>query len=691
MNTLRTWFQARHASIVTAMAVLTVFGTLAASFAEAQTYALSVSTNSNHSGGKALQGATLSGSAYVFTSYATNLQNYHPTGITSVCFWLDNPSRSGTATHCEYSVPYDYISSASTTVANPWNTKLVSNGTHSITQAVTKSAGGTEVDTATFTVQNQTVTVSLSATSLVFGSQTVGTTSAAQTVTLTNSGTAQVNVSGVTVTGDYAISGNNCTTLTTSGTNCGIGVAFKPTTTGTRTGKLTITDNATNSPQSVSLTGTGAASTQPTITFTANPTTIPQGGSSVLTWTTANATSVSIDNGVGAVTTSGSVNVSPVATASYTVTATGPGGVANKVVTVTVGTAAIQHLVYVVCDQTLYVYDLDNGFQLLKQVSIPQAQGVRGVGAVPGTNTLYISYGYDGTGGISIPGSLLAYNLLTDTVVWTQSYTFGIDSFAITPNGNTIYMPVGSSSGSGVWHVLNAANGALIATINTGGSGAHDTVASLDGNYVFMGPHTSTWWAKTSTSSNTVVLKSGQLNGGIGPFTINGKYSLLFSTETGYFGFQVSNASNGTVLYSVPVSGFSIPPGFNPSHGISLSPDETEIYLIDTANSYAHVFDVSGLPSATPTQVADIPLTTSFAGTKSPCLYDCEREGWMLHTLDGQYVIVGDSGAVISTNSRSVAGTLPQLYNTRVYLEIDWQNGLPIATSTREGVGRVTK
>lgn len=206
-----------------------------------------------------------------------------------------------------------------------------------------------------------------------------------------------------------------------------------------------------------------------------------------------------------------------------------------------------------------------------------------------------------------------------------------------------------------------------------------------------MGPHSSTWWAETSTASNTVVLKSASLKGGIGPFTINGKHTLLFSTETGYFGFQVSDTSTGAVRYTVPVSKFSIPPGFNPDHGISLSPDEKEIYLIDTANAYAHVFEVSGLPSAAPTQVADIPLTTKFTGNVSPCLYDCEREGWMLHTRDGQYVIVGDSGDVISTTTRGVVATLPELSNTRVYVEIDWQNGLPVSTTTRQGMGYVTQ
>jgi hypothetical protein len=421
----------------------------------------------------------------------------------------------------------------------------------------------------------------------------------------------------------------------------------------------------------------------PTVTFSANPTTTSPGQpSSTLTWAITNASSVSIDNGIGPEGTSGSLMVNPAETTSYTLTAKGPGGTATASVTITVGTATLQHFLYVAGDQILYVYDLDNDFQLLKQVGIPQLRDVpRGMGAVVGTNRLYISYRRREIDGIPVPGFLIAYNLLNDKVEWTQAYSFGIDSFAITPDGSNIYMPVGEDSGSGIWHILEAANGSVRGSINTGGIGAHDTVASLDGKYVFMGPHLSPWWAKTSTSTNTVVLESATLEGGEGPFTINGKHTLLFSTLTGYFGFQVSDTTTGAVLYTVPVSGFTIAPGANPDHGISLSPHEKEIYLVDTANSYAHVFDVSGLPSVAPQQVADVPLTAALIN----------GHGWMLHTRDGKYVIVGDSGNVISTVTRGVVATLPGLSNSRIYVEIDWRNGLPVSTTTRQGMGYVTK
>jgi hypothetical protein len=74
----------------------------------------------------------------------------------------------------------------------------------------------------------------------------------------------------------------------------------------------------------------------PSISFSASPDDIATGQFSTLVWDTANATSVTIDNGLGSQPLSGSVNVEPTVTTTYTLTATGPGGTSTSQVTVTV-------------------------------------------------------------------------------------------------------------------------------------------------------------------------------------------------------------------------------------------------------------------------------------------------------------------------------------------------------------------
>jgi hypothetical protein len=99
--------------------------------------------------------------------------------------------------------------------------------------------------------------LSASPTALTFGSTTVGATSAAQSVTLQNTGSAAASVSSVAATGDFAQT-NTCGSSIAAGASCTVSVTFRPTAAGTRTGSLTVASNATNSPTTVSLSGTGS-------------------------------------------------------------------------------------------------------------------------------------------------------------------------------------------------------------------------------------------------------------------------------------------------------------------------------------------------------------------------------------------------------------------------------------------------
>jgi hypothetical protein len=85
------------------------------------------------------------------------------------------------------------------------------------------------------------------------------------------------------------------------------------------------------------------------------------------------------------------------------------------------------HYRYVFPDGNMYVHDLDNNFALVYSTSLPTSTGGRGAVASPATGMLYVSYGSASTN----PGSLMKYNLITTTVVWTKTYTFGIDSMGI--------------------------------------------------------------------------------------------------------------------------------------------------------------------------------------------------------------------------------------------------------------------
>jgi FG-GAP-like repeat/Abnormal spindle-like microcephaly-assoc'd, ASPM-SPD-2-Hydin len=93
---------------------------------------------------------------------------------------------------------------------------------------------------------------------LSFAQQTIGTTSPPQRVTLTNTGTATLNISNITVTGanagDFAQT-NTCGSSLAVNASCPVTVTFTPTAGGNLAASVSVTDNAPGNPQGIALTG----------------------------------------------------------------------------------------------------------------------------------------------------------------------------------------------------------------------------------------------------------------------------------------------------------------------------------------------------------------------------------------------------------------------------------------------------
>ncbi len=99
----------------------------------------------------------------------------------------------------------------------------------------------------------------LSMSLLSFSGQKVGTVSAPQSITFSNTGAATdaLGISSIMVSGDFVVGTNTCKANLPAGSQCTISITFKPTKTGTRNGALTIKDFNINSPHVATLSGTG--------------------------------------------------------------------------------------------------------------------------------------------------------------------------------------------------------------------------------------------------------------------------------------------------------------------------------------------------------------------------------------------------------------------------------------------------
>ena len=123
-----------------------------------------------------------------------------------------------------------------------------------------------------------------------------------------------------------------------SGTVNGNVISFEDRSTLTVNGNTLATGGGPASSNSIVFNGTRTSTSIPPIvaSFTASKSTIDPGESTTLSWSVLGATSLSIDNGVGAQPLSGSVTVSPARTTTYTLTATGASGSTTAALTVTV-------------------------------------------------------------------------------------------------------------------------------------------------------------------------------------------------------------------------------------------------------------------------------------------------------------------------------------------------------------------
>lgn len=198
-------------------------------------------------------------------------------------------SNLAVASTCTVSVEYKPTSAVSST-----GTLVVASNATSTPASVALTGTGKAATT---------LTLSLSPTPLAFGSEPVGSTTAAKVVTVKNTGTGAVTLTGETVSAPFLKSATTCGSSLAVGASCTVSVEFKPTSAVSSTGTLVVSSNGTSSPASVSLTGTGTAVSTPTLSLTPTSIAFPN----TIVGTTSDATTVVVKNSSTATVTLSSI------------------------------------------------------------------------------------------------------------------------------------------------------------------------------------------------------------------------------------------------------------------------------------------------------------------------------------------------------------------------------------------------
>lgn len=328
-------------------------------------------------------------------------------------------------------------------------------------------------------------------------------------------------------------------------------------------------------------------------------------------------------------------------------------------------------------DGSIIAYQIGTWRRVARWTGLPTTDGVRGVAYRKGF--LFVAHGGDGEGRT---GGLLKWDVRTGETVYNRSYPFGIDQPAVCRrDGMThIYMPTGEQAPSRTWEVIRGRNGNVIGSIR-GGSNPHNTICHRGD--VLMGGRRARYLYQTA---GPPVGPSPAPQTGVRPFVVNARNTLVYITWTRFRGFSVGNLRTGRIIATRNFG--PVPSSFQPtapSHGISLSPSGRRLYVLDTPVREVRVYTAG----RSPRYLTSIRIPDGLRGDDSPCAYDCLRDGWLLHSLRGRYVFVGDSGDVIRTATHRVVAFLPALLNSRHgFLQILWRDGRPVASTGHFGIGR---
>jgi DNA-binding beta-propeller fold protein YncE len=345
----------------------------------------------------------------------------------------------------------------------------------------------------------------------------------------------------------------------------------------------------------------------------------------------------------------------------------------------------LERLLYVTDRAGISVYDINDGHKLLGKIDVPETGGYYGIGASPQLGHIYLSS--------NVKRDMVALDIATERIVWRNAHARFPDSFMVTPDGRSIYLPYRDED---FWHVLNAADGSVKAKITVargenytdgwriGSIGPHNTWINPAGTRVYMQVLTVPYVFVADTKTNEIIGKVGPFSKGVRPFTVSNDEKYVYANVDRLLGFEVAAVRDGEkwggkVLHRVEAKTpderlAQIPnpparkPHSTPSHGINIRPDQKEVWVVDGVYGYLYAYDVTTLP---PKQVASIPL---FQDPKQQ-----PHPGWISFGIDGKYAYP-DGGAVIDTDTKQVVARIP---TSEKLIEIDFRDGKPVKASTR--------
>ena len=317
-----------------------------------------------------------------------------------------------------------------------------------------------------------------------------------------------------------------------------------------------------------------------------------------------------------------------------------------------------------VSGQGILIFDIDQGHKFVRRIDIPDfKEGLRGFTGSLKTHRAYFSTSNRRVG---------AFDLETEQVVWSKTYEAGADRSSITLDGKKIYVPTGYwyLGADGGMLVLNADNGELIKRIVVGPA-AHNSLVSLNGRFVYLGSQTTLTIFDTR---NEKLIRQVRDVGerAIFPYTMDSRNHIAYICLGDHVGFDVVDLETGKVPYRVFAGKEHIA---HRTHGVALTPDETELWISDQVGQKLFIYDATKMPPAPKGEVE-----LSQAG-----------HGWVSFSLDGRYAWT-HTPDVFDAQTKKLVATLRDENGVPVagskYFEVHFRDGKVVEMGSEFGLGR---
>ncbi len=346
-----------------------------------------------------------------------------------------------------------------------------------------------------------------------------------------------------------------------------------------------------------------------------------------------------------------------------------------------------RHLIYIATpgdegadDQSgVIVLDADHDYRFIKRIPYGLAASelpgpkISGMTSSIPANKIYVTT--DG-------GSMIAFDLKTDKIAWTfngekapitlqrrNSAATGCCERPYTlPGGKTLLV---GSAYNAWWYLIDAESGKQLGRIDTPETPrAHNLNVTADGKLALLaslsGPKEGTAGVAVVDLPNKKVLRYIHFSDAVRPITMNHDGSLVYANVNNLDGFEIADTVTGKMIKRVELPGemwkakWSNPNGHYfghglPSHGIGMTPDESEIWVTDAANDAWQIWDNPGdgrNPVYNPLKT--VPVQPNVGSS------------WISMTNDGKLAFVGD-GSVIDVRAHRVVATLKDEYGHPIH------------------------